>query len=212
MNEEQVEGEKVEDHPKTNKPTMIFITVAVVVFVIILGFVFFALKTKEEVGFETVDYNYFVFEKIGGLWQTNIQLDDQLYEAVFRFNPEQVEDVDIAGDFTGFRASPLYITFDPDADDDEFKYLALAASELTLHVTRALNVTVEAACTKNETDACIDRPVVTCDDKDKSVIYLVPKPPTQITLDDSCVTLNGNDMDLLKGVDRLLFQWYKIIT
>jgi len=35
--------------------------------------------------------------------------------------------------------------------------------------------------------------------------------PTQVTLDGSCVKLNGHEFDLLKTVDRLLFQWYKII-
>jgi len=158
---------------------------------------------------ETVTHNYFTFEKVGGLWQTYIDLDGQLYEAIFRFNPEQVTDVYVTGNFSGFSKQPIYITFDPNAQDDQFKYLALASTELSLHIVRALNFSVTAACTKNETDACKDRPIVTCE-SNKSVIYLVPTAPTQITLDKSCVTLSGDGMDLLKSVDRLLFQWYHI--
>ena len=199
-----------EEFPDTKKPTKIFIIVGVVALIAFLGFVLFGMKGEP---FQTsgVEYNYFRFEEIGGLWQTNIQLENQVYEGTFRFNPTQVEDVYVAGNFSGFHSSPIYITFDPDAGKEQFKYLALASAELTLHVVRGLNFTVVGACTKNETDACFERPIVTCDDVDKSVIYLKSEAPAQITLSSHCVVLNGNEMDLLKSVDRLLFQWYKIM-
>jgi hypothetical protein len=158
----------------------------------------------------TVEYNYFTFNEIGGLWETRIDLDSQPYQATFRYNPKQVEDVAIAGTFNGFKKEPIYITFDPEADKEEYKYLALAASELTLNIVRALNFTVEAACTKNVTDACLNRTIVSCQD-DASVIYIVPRAPTQVTLDNDCITLSGSGLDLLKSVDRILFQWYKIM-
>lgn len=195
---------------KLNKPSIIFIVVCVIVFALILFFLVFGLK-KPEFKPNIVEYNYYNFEEVGGLWQTNIQLDKQLFEAIFRFNPKQVENVSIVGNFTGFRTSPIYITFDPDVNSDKFKYLALAASELSLHVVRALNFTVEAACTKNETDACLNRPIVTCADN-ASVIYLLAESPMQISLNNSCVVLSGDGFDLLKSVDRLLFQWYKVMA
>ncbi len=198
-----------EDLPDTKKPTAIFIIVGVVALVAVLGFILFGMK-KEKSQSSAFEYNYFKFEEVGGLWQTNIQLGNQVYEGAFRFNPKQVEDVYISGNFSGL-ASPIYITFDPDAGKEQFKYLALASSELTLHVVRGLNFTVVGACTKNETDACIDRPIVTCADTDKSVIYLKSETPAQITLSNHCVVLTGNEFDLLKSVDRLLFQWYKIM-
>jgi hypothetical protein len=191
------------------KSTKTFVVVACIVVILILVFIF-GMKKEAPPSVNVVEYNYFKFEEIGGLWQTRIQLDNQVYEGAFRFNPEQVEDVYIAGEFSGFK-SPIYITFDPDSEESEFKYLALASSELSLHVVRGLNFTVVGACTKNETDACLDRPIVTCDDTNESVIYLVAEPPTQITLDGKCVKLSGLEMDLLKSVDRLLFQWYKIM-
>ncbi len=190
-----------------NKPTKYFIVIGLVVTVVVL---FFLLRPSPVDNKNIVDYNYFKFEEIGGLWQTDIQLDDQLYEAAFRFNPTQVEDVYMTGNFSGFKQKPIYLTFDPTSDSEQFKYLALAASEMTLHIVRALNFTVEAACTKNETDACVYSPIVTCSDN-ASVIYLSPSAPTQITLAGDCVTLSGEGMDLLKSVDRLLFQWYKIM-
>lgn len=193
---------------KLNKQSVIFIVVCVIVLALILFFLVYGLK-KPEFKPDVVEYNYYSFEEVGGLWQTNIQLGEQLYELIFRFNPVQVENVSIVGNFTGFRTAPIYITFDPDVNSEKFKYLALAASELSLHVVRALNFTVEAACTKNETDACLNRPIVTCADN-ASVIYLLSESPMQISLNNSCVVLSGDGFDLLKSVDRLLFQWYKI--
>ncbi len=198
-----------EEVPQLNRETKIFYVIGTILFVAVLLFLLFGLKGREPET-ETVEYNYFTFEEIGGLWETRIDLDNKPYQATFRYNPKQVEDVSVAGNFSGFRKLPIYITFDPEADKEEYKYLALAASELTLNIVRALNFTVEAACTKNITDACADRPIITCKD-DASVIYLIPKAPTQVTLEGNCVTLSGNSFDLLKSVDRMLFQWYKIM-
>ncbi|MBS3147496.1 hypothetical protein J4219_01280 [Candidatus Woesearchaeota archaeon] len=180
---------------------------------VVLAFlvIVYAIPSKTIPDSNVVEYNYFTFTEVGGLWETNIDLDNQLYSAIFRYNPKQVEDVYITGNFTGFKKDPIYITFDPDSDKKEFPYLALATTELSLHLIRALNFSVEAACTKNLTDACIDRPIVTCD-SNESVIYLLAKAPTQITLDKNCATLSGEGLDLLKSVDRLLFQWYKIFA
>jgi hypothetical protein len=198
-----------EEVPQLNKETKIFYVIGIILFIAILFFLLFGLRHRQA-GTNKVDYSYFTFEEIGGLWQTTVQLDKQAYQATFRYNPTQVQDVTIMGNFSGFRKLPIYITFDPEADKDEYKYLALAASELTLNIVRALNFTVEAACTKNITDACADRPIITCKD-DASVIYLIPKAPTQITLDGHCVILSGSGFELLKSIDRILFQWYKIM-
>lgn len=202
------ESEELE--PKLGKPSKYFIVIGGAIFALVLLFFIFGLK-KPEVKRNVVEYNYFKFEEVGNMWQTNVKLESQLYEAIFRFNPKQVENVSVVGNFSGFRKSPIYITFDPDVDSDKFKYLALAATELSLHIVRALNYTVEAACTKNVSEACFNRSVVNCGD-DASVIYLVADAPARISLNGSCVTLSGEGFDLLRSVDRLLFQWYKIMT
>ena len=191
-----------------NRNALIVVTVFIISVIIIIGAILFNLEKPDNK--KVVDYNYFVFEEIGGLWQTTLTRDGQSYAAVFRFNPSQTDDVYITGDFTGFKKSPIYITFDPNASQEEFKYLALGASELSLHLIRGLNMEVAAACTADETLACEERPIVSCD-SNESVIYLVPKAPTQITLKGSCVTLSGDKLELLKSIDRVLFQWYKIV-
>ncbi len=200
------------DEPETSEITRNFIIVASAVLILIFLLIIFGInKEPPQPKTNVIEYNFFEFEQINNFWETDIQLGDQLFRAAFRFNPEQVEDVQISGNFTGFKTTPIYITFDPESEQDEFKYLALGTSELALHLIRALNYTTQAACTKNVTDACIDRPIVECGQENKSVIYLVAKPPTQITLNESCITLSGQGFELVKAIDRLLFQWYKII-
>jgi len=158
----------------------------------------------------TVEYNYFTFEEIGGLWHTTIERGGQPYIAAFRFNPEQTEEVYVTGNLSRFNTQPVYITFDPQSDDDQFKYLALATAELGLNLVRGLNMSIEAACTTNGTAECLNRSIVTCD-SNLSVVYLKSESPTQITYDDNCVIVSGHEFDLLKSVDRFLFQWYRIM-
>ncbi|MBI4146551.1 hypothetical protein HY489_04400 [Candidatus Woesearchaeota archaeon] len=192
----------------TNKETKIFSTIAVLAIIGILLFIFVGLK-KPPPEAPTVEYNYYIFTQIEGLWETTVKERGQEYTATFRFNPTEVENLPVNGNKTGFRKPPIYLTFDPDASKDQFKYLALATTELSLHLIRGLNQSVEAACTKNETQACADRPIINCK-SNASVIYLLPKAPAQITLD-NCITLSGEGIDLLKSVDRLLYQLYGIM-
>jgi len=203
------EEEKTEPLNKETKTFLLIAAAALfaILFVILFGFNGKPAPTK----LNTTEYNYYTFEQVGGLWQTTVKLDDKTYIAVFRFNPAQVKDVYVTGNFTGFKTEPIYVTFDPDADPTQFKYLALASTELGLNVIRALNFSMQSACTKNLTDACKDRPIITCDTPNASVIYLNPVPPTQITLTNHCVTLTGEGMDIMRSADRLLFQWYKIM-
>ncbi len=200
-----------ESPQETSKETRIFLIIGSIAFAALLLFLVFGLKHQKTTELNKVTFNYFTFTEVGGLWQTDINVDGQPYEGVFRFNPEQVKDVYITGNLTAFKKEPVYITFDPNASSGDFKYLALGASELSLHLVRALNVSVVAACTSNDSLVCEGRQIVTCEDKDKNVIYLDASPPTQITLDGRCVKLSGLEMDLLKSIDRLLFQWYRIM-
>ena len=192
-----------------NKQSKIFAIIAVAAIFGIVLFILFGLKTPPPPA-PTIEYNYFTFTENEGLWETVVEVKGQPVLATFRFNPEQVADVPLSGNKVTI-GQPLYLTFDPEAPPDSYKYLALANTELALHLIRAFNITVESACTKNLTDACLDRPIIDCSTKNASVIKLIPTPPAQITLQDNCVILSGQDLDLLKAVDRLLFKWYSIM-
>ena len=211
----QAEEESKEPGPEEKKETMRFFIIGCALGVIIVfALVVFILPRFQEqpTGAPVVEYNYFTFEKIADMWTTHVKNNDQLFEVTLRYNPFEVENLTITGELDkSFNQGEIYVTFNPLAEDEEFRYLALAASELALNLVRGLNKTIIPSCTKNETDACINRSVVDCSHEDKSVIFIDAKPPTQIILDGRCVTLQGKELELIRAVDRLLYQWYGII-
>ncbi len=199
-----------------------------IVILIIFGLIYFGkfIQEKKEsvtVGDkikETLDgkesetnfmYNGFVFIKIGNMWHTEYQMNDQVFKIPLHFNPREVEDISITGTMnqTKFNtAKNYYITFDPLGE--ELAYVALSAAELSLNLATAMDIFPQAACTVNETDACSTRPIVTCDSED-AVIYLKSSNTTQITLNSSCLTIEGKGEDLVRSTDRLIYQWYGIM-
>lgn len=157
-----------------------------------------------------VEYDGFVFINISGMWYTQWEKDGQVYNVPLRFNPYQVEDVVIEGELgEGFGDDVVYVTFDP--DEAEFTYLALGAAELSLSLARALDIAVVAACTKNLTDACETRPIVNCSDEDKTIIYLKLSDDPRLILGENCVIVQGDEFELIRVIDRMLYQWYRIM-
>jgi len=109
-----------------------------------------------------------------------------------------------------FNRPDVYITFD--ATQGNFSTLALATTELSLNMVRALQVKPIAACTNNESDACVERPIVQCTDKNTSVILIKDEGEAKIWLKGDCIILFGKDLELLRAVDRLLYQWYGVMS
>ena len=167
---------------------------------------------KEKPAYETVTFNNFEFTKIAGTWYTQWQHENQLVAIALRYNPYEVEDVPVLGELgEGFQQSQVYITFDPYSDAESFKYLALASAELSQSIAKAFNKEIIPACTRYENETCENLSIVTCDDKEKAIIQIKAEEPTQITMQDNCITLQGKEFELLKAVDKLLYLWYKII-
>jgi hypothetical protein len=93
---------------------------------------------------------------------------------------------------------------------ENLQYVALAAAELSLNYARGLDRNISAACTVNETDACTQRPIVSCDDGDKAVILLNQTGDAGILLRGNCIELTGKGFELTRAVDRLLYHFFKI--
>jgi hypothetical protein len=157
-------------------------------------------------------YNNYEFQKKDGMWHTTWQNNKQTYDIGMRFNPLEVENVSVSG--TGlnktFQQQPFYITFDPDDNGTNFKYLGVAVGELGLNLVRGLGAQIQSACTKNLSGACDGHPIVTCAD-DKAVIYLHTSNETKARLMGNCLTLQGQELDLIKAVDRVLYHFYRIM-
>ncbi len=151
----------------------------------------------------------FVFDDILKSWFTRIQIDDELIEISLHFGPRDLENVTIYGSLDErFNQKTIYLTFDPNST--QMSYIAVSAAELSLNLAKGLNAIPVAACTSNES-ACIDRPILTCDNTDKPVIYIKKDNRTAVMLDGNCVTLKGNEWGITKAVDKFLLNWYRIM-
>jgi len=200
--------------PKPYSSDKLFYLVIAVFLVSILVYAGIMYFSPKEPAPERITYNEFTFVKQGGLWYTNWQKEDKVFILSLRYNPKEAEQVSILGridkNSTFDNRDVIYITFDPLGND--LSHIALAATELSLNLKRALDVNVKAACIVNETLACKDRPIITCDDTDKAVIFLKEDPESDMILTDNCVTLQGDGMEIMRVVDRILYIWYGIMA
>ncbi len=157
-------------------------------------------------------YNGFSFVFVDNLWYTQIKRKDEtLLDVPLHFGPRDLEDIPITGEINDkFKQPTAYITFDPTEDD--FKFVALSSAELSLNLARGIEVMPIAACDRNKTAACIDRPIVTCENKDKAIIYLKQTNETgEVKLGGNCVEVSGDGWELVKATDRVLLQWYQVM-
>ena len=157
-------------------------------------------------------YGGFSFVYIDNLWYTQIKRDDNtLLDVPLHYGPLDLENISIKGSVDEkFQQTQIYITFDPKSDNLQF--VALASAELGLNLVKGIEILPIAACSKNETAACEDRPIVTCDDKEKAIIYLMnTEEDAEVVLKGNCVELKGNDWELVKATDRFLLQWYQVM-
>ncbi len=199
------------DEPSPLPSWKVLLVIVAVLVLIVIG-IFQASKFYTPSEPSRLVYNNFEFKKSEGFWHTQWQQNEQVYNVSLRFNPKEVETVTVSGRLNDtFRRQPFYLTFDPDANQSDFKYLALGFSEFGLSIVRAFGGTVESACTKNMTGVCDDHAIVTCADDDKAVVYFRSAPEPRVTLDGNCLTLEGKELDLIKAIDRVLYHFYKIM-
>ncbi len=199
-----------EDNSVSWKGISIILGIAIVLIMFAVVFV----KYVPFLGPETIDYNLFKFSKIDDVWHTQWESNSgKLYTVPFRFNPHEAISVPVVGALNDSfnEADKLYITFNPLSDEKDFKYLAMAAADLSFAFLDPLNRKVEMACTVNQTEACEIRPIVNCGDENKSVVFLEINSPEKVSLKDRCVHIQGKEFNLIKSADRILYQYYRII-
>lgn len=221
--------EKIEEAKlKTDRILLIGVILLVLAFVAVFGFVYFNKKTPEtldelhelnlkgklkpEQGYLYKDVYSFV--KFDDLWYTQFKSPKgtRLYNVQFRYGPKEVEGIIINGrmDNNLFdNATSYYVTFDPKGSD--FSHVALAVADFNQHMTNIFFKQPIAACDKNETLACRNRPIITCDSTNDVVLYIKESNKSNVYFDDNCIVVEGNGFDLVKNVDRVLYEFYKII-
>lgn len=208
VTEDKEEGPAVkQDTKKDTKKLIIAVLVLVGLFAI-----FFVSKYIFSMGkiYPSYTYNEFEFVKMQGLWHTQWQRGDEIFSLHLRYGPRESEEIPIfSQENETFKVTnKLYITFDPGIG---LKYVALAAAELSLNLFKVFNMTPIAACTKNLTTACHERPIITCDNTDEAVIYLKESSPAKITLKSNCIIIQGKGEELVKAADKVIWIQYGII-
>jgi hypothetical protein len=169
-------------------------------------------KLKDEQGYLYKDVYSFV--KFDDLWYMQLMSPggSRLYNIQFRYGPREVEDIKIGGTLDTEllnNAKDYYATFNPTGND--FSHVAVAVADFNQHMTNIFFKTPIAACDKNETSACKDRPIITCENTDKVVLYIKEANNTLVYYDDNCIVVEGSGFELVRGVDRILYDFYDIM-
>ncbi len=207
--EEKSEEELKEESKKSTKYFILITAGLLILFLAILaGTKYLGIK-----GYKSVEYNGFEFINVKDAWHFQWQDQNNLYNIALRFNPIQAQEAQILGELNkSFNTKEkIYVTFDPTLQTEEMKYVVLGTYELLQTLMGPLQIKATMACTKNETDTCKETPIIDCNNKNESVIYLNYGEPTQIELKDNCIILQGKELELLRSVDGLLYQWLRVI-
>jgi hypothetical protein len=167
-------------------------------------------KLKSDQGYI---YDVYSFVKFDDLWYTQFKSPQgsRLYNVQFRYGPREVEDIRIIGDLDTElfnNATDYYVTFNP--AEGNFSAMALAIGDFNEHMSKIFFKQPIAACDRNAT-ACVNRPIITCENTDKIVLYVKESENSRVVYDDNCIIVEGKGLELVRGVDKALLDFYEII-
>ena len=226
--EEEEEEEVKEVKLKSDKVLIIGTLVLVLVFAAIFGSRYLDQELPETIdelhelnlkGKLNPEQGYlyndvYSFVKFDDLWYTQLMSPKgtRLYNIQFRYGPGELEDIKIGGSLNiGLldTATEYYVTFNPLGNN--FSGVALAVSDFNQHMTNIFFKKPIAACDKNETLACRDRPIITCDNTEGLVLYVKEANSSKVYFDDNCIVVEGSGLELVRGIDRILLWFYDIM-
>ncbi|MBI2107796.1 hypothetical protein HYU10_04035 [Candidatus Woesearchaeota archaeon] len=170
----------------------------------------FKNKLRPEQGY--VYKGIYSFINLDGFWFTQIksQTGKTIYDLSMRYSPRELENISLNGalnDTLFNEAKEYYVTFNPNGSD--FSHIAVAAGDFNTHMLNAFAKAPIAACDRNDSDACAGRPVITCENtKDMIVLYIKEDEDFGVNYDGNCILVEGNGFDVVRGVDRILYNFY----
>lgn len=225
---EELHKEEQEPSKSSEKSLLITIIAIALLFVAILAFSIFNKqepKTLEDLHVSNLKgelrpeqgYVYkgiYSFITLDGLWYTQLSSPKgtRVYSLALRYSPNDLKDIVIEGnlDKNFFDdKSEFYVAFNPTGR--EFSFIGLAVADFNTHMSKVFEKNPIAACDRNETEPCKNRPIVTCDDNDKLVLYVKEADKFRAYYNGNCIVVEGRGLDLVKGVDRILYNLYNIM-
>ncbi len=155
-------------------------------------------------------YNGFSFIKAEGLWWTEVNKFGTRLKIPLHFDPREVEEIPVSGslDPRFNEGEEVFIAIDPNVTD---KYYTLAISELSFNLVKGMDRIPKGSCTE-ENWACDNRTIISCGNANgRPVIQLIYGGEEKISLQGTCIKLQGSEYGLTKAVDRVLYQWYGVM-
>lgn len=226
---EELHKEELEEPKKSSEKTLIIAVIAIVLLLaVIIAFSVFNKqqpKTLEDLHVLNLKGNLkpeqgyvykgvYSFVTLDNLWYTQITSPkgSKIYSLALRYSPKDLNGIVIEGslDTELFnRKSEFFVTFNPTGK--EFSFVGLAVADFNTHMSKVFEKNPIAACDRNETEPCKNRPIVTCEDKDKLVLYVRESDKFRAYYNKNCIVVEGKGLDLVKGVDRILYSLYNIM-
>lgn len=217
---------------KLQKSSQILLLAAVSGIVVVIG-VFFLLQYVKPEAPKTIDelhqlnidgklpdeqglvYRGFSFVYLNGLWHTQSigPNTSNVYSLYFHYPPTDLEGIPVEGSLnkTLFDAYPgVYVTFNPIGTN--LQYVALAISKFDQTLTKAFGKLPVAACDRNETEACKTRPIITCNNTRRPVLFIDQQDDPNVIFRDNCIIVQGTDDTIVKAMERLLYILYGIMV
>jgi len=169
-------------------------------------------KLKPEQGY--VYKGVYSFVNFENAWFTQLKSPKgtKVYSLSMRYSPKDLKDILIEGILNAEffnNQSEFFVTFNPIGKD--FSYVSLAVADFNTHMSKVFEKKPIAACDRNETEVCKSRPIVNCEDKDKIVLYVKESNRFRTYYNNNCIVVEGNGLDLVKGVDRILYNLYGVM-
>ena len=156
-------------------------------------------------------YSFVIFDN---LWYTQLTSPKgaKIYSLALRYSPRDLKGIAIEGTLNSEffnNQSEFFVTFNPTGKD--FSYVGLAVADFNTHMSKVFEKKPIAACDRNETEACKTRPIVTCEDTGELVLYVKESERFRTYYNNNCIVVEGKGFDLVKGVDRVLYNLYGIM-
>ena len=159
-------------------------------------------------------YNGYKFVRYGNFWNMTIKngyLEDQW---VLRYSPKELLDIPVIGNMSDVFNSKnyVYITFNP--FDEELSYVALAAGDLSIGLSRFLNKMPIASCTQQDNQGCLNVKIINCsseEHKNEPIIFLNHQAPTMLAFEGNCAIVQGLGFELLRSADLFMLKYYGVM-
>ncbi|MBN1646038.1 hypothetical protein JW868_03295 [Candidatus Woesearchaeota archaeon] len=208
------------DDSKSDAGFYFKIVIAVIILVFAIFMVQLYVKDNRE---DPNTYNGFYFVKgENGLWQTTIQVGNEIRVVPFYYHPREVQDIVVQENVEELilkldSNNLLYISIDPDLPST-YVQAAVQIARLTGERFQILNIPTRSAFTKLPSDIPegqnFTAPIITCENATDNitVLMMVQEPLNTITYDGTCIVLAApTGEEAVRVADRMGFEILKIM-